>query len=59
MRNKNIDIMKGIGIILVVLSHTGGGPLGSWYGSWFSQLFFIIAGYTFNHRYSENLGGGV
>lgn len=25
MRNKNIDIMKGIGIILVVLSHTGGG----------------------------------
>lgn len=49
--------MKGIGIILVVLSHTGGGPLGSWYGSWFSQLFFIIAGYTFNHRYSENLGG--
>lgn len=59
VRDKKIDFIKGVGIILVVLSHTKGCPFGSLYASWFSQLFFILAGYTFNHAYSENIGGGI
>lgn len=58
MRNKNIDILKGIGIILVVLSHTKC-PYGSWYGSWFVQLFFIAAGYTYSKHYLDNRRGVI
>lgn len=56
MRNKNIDILKGIGIILVVFSHVKF-PYGGWYASWFVQLFFIAAGYTYSKRYLDNRRG--
>lgn len=57
MRNRKIDILKGIGIILVVLSHAKC-PYGDWYGAWFVQLFFIAAGYTYNSAYANTWGGG-
>lgn len=56
MRNRNIDILKGIGIILVVLSHAEC-PFGGWYGAWFVQLFFIAAGYTYNSSKIYTRGG--
>lgn len=47
-RIKFLDIAKGVGIILVVLNHSGIG-LGKWIGgctsSCYMALFFIIAGY--------------
>lgn len=55
VRNRSIDILKGIGIVLVVLSHTKC-PNGSWFASWFVQLFFIAAGYTYCQQYSDNQG---
>lgn len=36
--------MRGVAIILVVLSHTGN-PYGRWYVSYFVQIFFMISGW--------------
>lgn len=56
MRNKNIDIIKGIGIILIVAGHALS-PVSYWYSSWFVQIFLIASGYTYNKQYSDNWGG--
>lgn len=56
MRNKNIDIIKGIGIILIVAGHALC-PVSFWFSSWFVQIFFIASGYTHGKRYSDNWGG--
>lgn len=53
-RDKTIDIIKCLGIVLMVLGHSG-----FIYTRWIYQfhmaLFFIIAGYCFKERYSESL----
>lgn len=49
MRVKWIDIVKGIGIILVVLSHSlnlENSLLIKWFNSFFMPMFFIMTGYT-------------
>lgn len=55
-RNKTIDIMKGIAIILMVLGHSG-----FLYERWIYQfhmaLFFVVAGFCYNDRYSNNIRG--
>lgn len=56
MRNKSIDIVKGIGIILIVAGHALS-PASYWWSSWFVQIFFIASGYIYNERYSDNRGG--
>ena len=45
VRKEYIDVMKGIGIILVVIGHTGNSFSG-WIYSFHMGLFFWIAGYT-------------
>lgn len=57
MRNKNIDIIKGIGIILIVAGHALS-PYSIWFSSWFVQIFFIASGYLYNEQYSVAWGGG-
>lgn len=54
MRNVRIDIVKGLGILLIVLGHT------QMFGSTFVNLFhvglfFIASGWCFKEKYSENL----
>lgn len=56
MRNKNIDIIKGIGIILIVAGHALS-PYSIWFSSWFVQIFFIASGYLYNEQYSDAWGG--
>ena len=51
MRNQAIDIAKGIGILLVIIGHTGGLPADTavhhFIYSFHMPLFFILGGYFF------------
>ena len=46
-----VDILKGIGILLVIFSHSGaeGGAM-LYVGGVFIPLFFIASGYTYKHK---------
>lgn len=47
-RNEVMDIAKGIGIILVMLSHGCGFPFAGYYiTSYYIALFFVISGYFY------------
>lgn len=56
MRQRWIDIAKGIGIILMVVGHADAPALlKNWIYGFHMPLFFIIAGYTFNRvKWLEN-----
>ena len=47
-----VDILKGIGILLVIFSHSGAEKDGAmaYVGGVFIPLFFIVSGYTYKHR---------
>lgn len=52
IRNENITVAKGIGIILVVISHSGLPlPLNQFIFVFHVPLFFIVAGYCFKTAY--------
>lgn len=55
MQNKQFNILKGIGIILVVIGHTQGITF-TWYQvySFHIALFFFISGYFYNSFYENN-----
>lgn len=53
-REDIIDITKGIGIILVVLGHSGFMCTNFIY-LFHMALFFIVAGYCFNNKYTESV----
>ena len=54
-RDAAIDVLKGIGIILVVIGHSGCPQLLNCYiYSFHMPLFFIASGYFFNVNYLEN-----
>ncbi len=55
-RDQSIDILKGIGIILVVLAHTGVG-ITSFIYLFHMAIFFIASGYCSSRKYTENLNG--
>ena len=47
-RDVSVDIAKGIGIVLVILSHTHGFYKGGYYfTAFYMQLFFVLSGYVF------------
>lgn len=50
MRDKNIDILKGIGIILVLVSHSLGSYVATFSASFLMPLFFLVAGYFAKER---------
>ena len=42
-----IDMMKGWGLLLILIAHSGGIPfVGNWATAYYIQMFFILAGYT-------------
>lgn len=54
-RETTIDVLKGIGIILVVIGHSGCPQLlNDYIYSFHMPLFFIASGYFFNTNYLEN-----
>ncbi len=53
-RDYRIDIVKGIGIFLVVLAHAGC-PISKYINLFHMALFFIAAGYCYNVSYSKDL----
>jgi fucose 4-O-acetylase-like acetyltransferase len=52
-RSQNLDIIKGIGIILVVLGHCGC-PAAHFIYLFHMAIFFIASGYVLNSAYSDN-----
>lgn len=59
-RDNTIDITKGIGILLVIVGHTGGLPADTYIHhfiySFHMPLFFILGGFLFK---PSNIGYGV
>lgn len=55
-RNKIIDIIKAIGIILMLLGHSGF-EYTNWIYQFHMALFFLVAGYCFNDKYIEDKKG--
>lgn len=53
-RNKTIDIAKALGIIFVVLGHTGF-PKSSILFRFHMALFFILSGYCFSDTHIKNI----
>ena len=56
LRKEWVDIVKGIGISLVVIGHTrlSGSFIGDWLNSFHMPLFFIIAGFCFDESRYPN-----
>lgn len=56
-RNRSIDIMKGIGILLLLLSHSisGDSLLKTWIFSFHMPLFFWCTGFLFAEKYKSDI----
>lgn len=54
IRDNKLDIIKGIGIILMVVGHSGS-PLKTWIYLFHMPLFFIVSGFCIRDRYSETI----
>lgn len=53
IRDRSIDILKGFGIILMVLGHIGfGDPFSQFCASFYMPLFYVISGYLLNDKRS-------
>lgn len=55
-RDKTIDVLKGIGIVLVVVGHTYG-PFNNFIYLFHMPLFFMASGYCMSGRYTDNTQG--
>lgn len=55
-RFREIDIMKGIGIILMVMGHCGF-PYTHWIFLFHMAVFFMISGYCYNDTYANSIQG--
>lgn len=55
-RSKNIDVVKGFGIILMVLGHCGF-PFSHFIYLFHMAIFFIVSGYCYNSKYTDNTHG--
>lgn len=53
-RDQRIDIVKGLGIFLMVAIHAGCVFLG-FTSSFHMAIFFIASGYLYNNKYSDNI----
>lgn len=52
-RKKELDIIKGCGILLMVIGHSGF-PFWHFIYLFHMPIFFIASGYVFNSSYSQN-----
>jgi len=55
-RNKAMDVMKGLGIVAVVIGHSES-PVTQFIYLYHMPLFFFISGYFYQDKYSTNLIG--
>lgn len=55
-RDKSIDVLKGIGIILVVVGHTYC-PFVNFIYLFHMPIFFMAAGYCMSNRYTDDIHG--
>lgn len=53
-RNRTMDVMKGFGILAVVIGHSGS-PITNFIYLYHMPLFFFISGYFYKDKYSANL----
>lgn len=53
-RNKNIDMVKGIGIILMIMGHAGA-PFTKFIYLFHMGMFFVLSGICYNSNYTNNL----
>ncbi len=52
-RNKELDLLKGFAIFLMVFDHVGWGDIVHTYiQSFHMPLFFVVSGYLWNNEYS-------
>lgn len=49
-RDASFDVLKGIGISLVLVAHSLGGYIHTFAYSFHMPLFFLVAGYFFKQR---------
>lgn len=56
-RNTTIDDIKGLLIIFVVLGHTYNPLFRDFIYLFHVGMFFVLSGYCFNQKYTEDLGG--
>lgn len=51
MRDKAIDLAKGLGSVWIILSHTGSYfPFAKYFYYMYVPIFFVCSGYTFRKR---------
>ena len=50
MRNATFDMLKGIGILLVIIGHTFMKEIGPYIQAFHMPLFFMVAGYFFKYK---------
>jgi fucose 4-O-acetylase-like acetyltransferase len=55
MRNATFDMLKGIGILLVIIGHTFMKEIGPYIQAFHMPLFFMVAGYFFKYKAPKNL----
>ena len=53
-RNKNIDIVKSLAIMMVVLGHCGF-PLRNVFSLFHVPLFFMASGFCYNDKHSKSI----
>ena len=55
MRLTEFDILKGVGILLVIICHTFMKEIGPYITAFHMPLFFMVAGYFFKYKAPKNL----
>ena len=50
MRNATFDMLKGIGILLVIIGHTFMKEIGPYIQTFHMPLFFMVAGFFFKYK---------
>lgn len=56
-RNCLMDIMKGLGVIAIVVGHANQGEVSHFVYLYHMPLFFFISGYFYNDAYSQSVEG--
>lgn len=50
IRDKKMDVAKGIGILTIIAAHVGMGNLGKLFYTFHLPLFFVVSGYFFKYE---------
>ena len=53
VRDRRLDIIKALGILLVILGHTGIEPASSFVNLFHVGIFFVVSGILFKENYTD------